>query len=81
MTTEFVLLHESLHGVRTKLLGMPGRMETESLGAVADMLTRMEEHEAVSFRRFDLADLRTVEAFKARATEIGWENYESDIAG
>jgi len=68
---ELLLLSERTDGFKRKIFHKQAPLNKF---AVADEVIRqIEKDKNVTFERFDLSEIRTLDEFRARAIEVGWE--------
>lgn len=73
MIIELLLLRETVNGPKREVFRMQASMD--KFDGVYPVIQEIERDKNVSFEEFDLAGIRTFDQFRARAIEIGWEEF------
>lgn len=71
LVIDLLLLRETVGGPKRGVF--QAEVPIDKLSTVEGVLREIEKDHNVSFKRFDLADVRSSEDFRARALEAGWE--------
>ena len=71
MIIEVLLLRENVDGQKRKVFHMQAPID--KVGALDDVVREIERDKNVSFERFDLSGVRTLDEFTSKAIEAGWE--------